>query len=262
VISAAIPIEFRPHFYQTAWFYALSTLLLLTMVASAFLLHRRRLHQRFEAVLTERNRLAREMHDTLIQGCIGVSTLLEAAQNTAQSFPDKSRLLVERATVQNKETIDEARYAVWDLRRDKRPAEFPFGYILTSLVTELRDEEAPPISLQMPELLPVLGMDVGESLLHVVREAMLNAIRHADARHIELRTRVARRVLTIVVIDDGRGFAIQPNHPLHYGITGMRERVLSLGGRFSLTSKPGKGTTVQIELPFKRRIVERGNTAS
>ena len=254
VISATIPIIFRPHFYQTVWFYTLCAVLLLVAIASIFILHRRRLQLGFKAVLEERNRLAREMHDTLIQGCIGVSALLEAAHNTEQSFPDKSRLLLERATIQNKNAIDEARHAVWNLRHDNGPVEFPFGSILTSLVAELREEGETPISLHMPELLPVLGMDVGESLLHVVREAMLNAIRHAGARQIQLRTRVARRILKIYVIDDGQGFATQSNDPLHYGITGMRERVLSLGGRFTLTTTEGKGTTVQIVLPFKRRV--------
>lgn len=255
VINAEIPVTFEPHIYETAWFYAICGLFLLFVIASFFLLHRRRLHERFKAVLDERNRVAREMHDTVIQGCIGVSTLLEAAHNTEQTFPEKSRLLIERATIQNRNTIDEARHAVWKLRNEIDPAQqLPFGFLLSSLVADLRDETTTPISLEITEALPILAVDAGESLLNVVREAMLNATRHACATQIQLKASVGRRTLTLDIADNGRGFSPQLDNPLHYGIPGMRERVVDLGGQVSIVSKPNNGTTVRIIVPLKRLI--------
>jgi signal transduction histidine kinase len=255
VINAEIPLTFEPHVYQTIWFYTVCGLLLICVIASSFLLHRRRLHERFEVVLAERNRVAREMHDTVIQGCIGVSTLLEAAHSTEQSFPEKSRLLIERATMQNKHTIDEARHAVWNLRHETGSAQqLPFGYILASLVADLREETQIPISLQITETLPVFSVDAGESLLNVVREAMLNATRHACATQIQLLSHVGRRALTLNITDNGHGFSPQSNNPLHYGITGMRERVSDLNGQISIISRPGAGTTVRITLPLKSLV--------
>ena len=87
----------RPHFYQTAWFLALCAVVVAAVAWGSYRLHVRNIRRRFAAVLEERNRLAREMHDTLIQGCVGVSTLLEAASHAQDVSPQLSRELLDRA---------------------------------------------------------------------------------------------------------------------------------------------------------------------
>jgi signal transduction histidine kinase len=112
-----LSIESRPHFYKTGWFIALCALTMLTLAWGGHRLHLRNLRQRFAAVLEERNRLAREMHDTLIQGCVGVSALLEAASSAQEVSPSIGNELLDRARNEVRATVDEARLAVWNLRQ-------------------------------------------------------------------------------------------------------------------------------------------------
>src|SRR5439155_5327282 len=112
-----LSIEWRPHFYKTAWFPALCGLAALAVAWVWYRLHVRNLRQRFAAVLEERNRLAREMHDTLIQGCVSVSALLEAHLSLGHGEADAKQDLMSCARTQLRTTIDEARQAVWNLRQ-------------------------------------------------------------------------------------------------------------------------------------------------
>jgi signal transduction histidine kinase len=112
-----LSIEWRPNFYRTSWFLAFCGLVAGALAWGSYRLHLRNLRQRFAAVIDERNRLAREMHDTLIQGCVGVSTLLEAAARARDVSENISGELLERARSEVRATVDEARLAVWNLRR-------------------------------------------------------------------------------------------------------------------------------------------------
>src|SRR5262249_44566141 len=92
-----LSIEWRPHFYRTSWFLALCVVVAMFVAWLSYRVHVRNIRKRFAAVIEERNRLAREMHDTLIQGCVGVSTLLEAASGARDVSPQLSGELLERA---------------------------------------------------------------------------------------------------------------------------------------------------------------------
>ena len=104
-----LAIRWMPHFYQTAWFFAMVGLAFAAAAFGAYYLHVRNLRRRFDAVLEERSRLAREMHDTLIQGCVGISTLLEAASTARQVSPEIANDLLDRARQEVRTTVDEAR---------------------------------------------------------------------------------------------------------------------------------------------------------
>jgi ligand-binding sensor domain-containing protein len=104
-------IQLEPHFYQTAWFMALCLVFATAVAWGAYRLHVRNIRQRFAAVLEERNRLAREMHDTLIQGCVGVSALLEAASSAQEISPKMSTALLDSARNEVRAAVDEARLA-------------------------------------------------------------------------------------------------------------------------------------------------------
>jgi signal transduction histidine kinase len=247
-----LSLHWQPHFYQTAWFLALCALLVLTAVWGLYRLHVRNLRRRFAAVLDERNRLAREMHDTLIQGCVGVSALLEAASSAQDVSPGISRELLDRARSEVRAAVDEARLAVWNLRQGSGS-----GAGLVRAVSQLTHrislETGIPVTFESSEAPPALGAEGERSLLMLIREALYNAVRHAAPKHLSVRLSFDRGGLYVEIVDDGCGFdpaVIFSSEGRHYGLIGMRERVEKLGGEFLLTSSPGKGTQVHLSIPL------------
>lgn len=245
-----LQIVLQPHFYKTPWFIALCALLVTAIAWGAYRLHVRNLRQRFDAVLQERNRLAREMHDTLIQGCVGVSTLLEAASSAQELAPSISNELVERARNEVRATVDEARLAVWNLRHE--PGE---GLIaaLSQLARRTEQESGIPIKLESMGTPQPLGAESERSLLMIIREALQNALRHAAPRHVTIALNFTASGLQVKIEDDGTGFDAANLHSSnghHYGLLGMRERAEKLGGKFQLTSAPGNGTQVRLSIPL------------
>jgi signal transduction histidine kinase len=244
-----LSIEWRPHFYKTAWFPALCGLAALAVAWIWYRLHVRNLRQRFAAVLEERNRVAREMHDTLIQGCVGVSALLEAASSAQEVSPSITDELLDRARNEVRATVDEARLAVWDLRRNASEGLAP---AISQLARRLSLETGIPIRFESSGPPLDLGAETERSLLMIVREALQNALRHAAPKHVSVALRSDRRGLQVEIEDDGRGFdpsIINSSNGRHYGLIGMRERAEKLGGRLSLTSSPGKGAQVRLSVP-------------
>jgi signal transduction histidine kinase len=215
----------------------------------------RNLRQRFTAVLEERNRLAREMHDTLIQGCAGVSALLEAASSAREVSPSISDELLDRARNEVRATVDEARLAVWNLRQSSGEG---LASAISQLTRRLGLESGIPIRFESSGAALDLGAENERSLLMIVREALQNALRHAAPKQVSVALSSDRRGLQVEIEDDGRGFdpsiMNSPNghspNGQHYGLIGMRERAEKLGGRLLLTSSPGKGTQVRLSVPY------------
>jgi ligand-binding sensor domain-containing protein/signal transduction histidine kinase len=249
----SLSIEWRPHFYKTAWFPALCGLAALAVVWGSYRLHVRNLRQRFAAVLEERNRLAREMHDTLIQGCVGVSALLEAASSAQEVSPSISDELLDRARNEARATVDEARLAVWNLRQSSGGGLAP---AISQLTRRLSLETGIPIRFESSGAPLDLGAESERSLLMIVREALQNALRHAAPKHVSVALRSDRRGLQVEIEDDGTGFdtsIIHSSNGQHYGLIGMRERVEKLGGQFLLKSSPGNGTQVRLNVQLTGR---------
>ena len=248
----SLSIEWRPHFYETAWFLALCALLSLAVAWLWYRLHVRNLRQRFAAVLEERNRLAREMHDTLIQGCAGVSALLEAASSARDVSPSISDELLDRARNEVRATVDEARLAVWNLRQGYGEGLAP---AISQLTRRLGLESGIPIRFESSGAALDLGAESERSLLMIVREALQNALRHAAPKQVSVALSSDRRGLQVEIEDDGCGFdtsIIHSSNGQHYGLIGMREQAEKLGGRLILTSSPGKGTQVRLRVPLTK----------
>ncbi len=255
---AALEIVQRPVFYRTPWFIAVCVLLLAALILGIYRFRLWQIKMRFEAVLDERGRLAREMHDTVIQGCASVSALIEALASLLKHEDQLTQNLIEHARTQLRSTIDEAREAVWNLRRNKA-AENSFGAALKGMAEQIAKEYRIPISCELSGRPFVLNQFATHELLMMVREALYNAVLHARPERIEIRAAFARNDLTLEVRDDGCGFdptAIETHTEHHYGLVGMRERVQQVGGRFHLESAQGKGTEVQIQIPRKVSVAE------
>jgi ligand-binding sensor domain-containing protein/two-component sensor histidine kinase len=251
-----LSIEWRPHFYEREWFLALCALFCLAVAWGLYRLHVRNLRQRFAAVLEERNRLAREMHDTLIQGCVGVSALLEAASSAREVSPSISDELLDRARNEARATVDEARLAVWNLRQNSGEG---LALAISQLTRRLSLETGIPIRFESSGAPLDLGAESERSLLMVVREALQNALRHAAPDNVSVSLSSDRHGLQVEIADDGRGFdpsILNTSNGQHYGLIGMRERAEKLGGRLFLTSATGKGTQVRLNVPKIAEIME------
>ncbi len=253
VTEASFEVVQMPHFYRTWWFIAISVLLMALLIFGAYRYRIRQVRSKFEAVLEERSRLAREMHDTVIQGCTGVSALIEAVSMDGSA---NSAGLLDFAATQLRATINEAREAIWNLRQ----SDTDVGDIdekIQSMTAHLSREFQTPVKYSVTGTPFALSYPIAHDLLMVAREAVFNALLHGKPAHVEVTLVYAPNHLTLHVLDDGCGFDADPKEHQrhhHFGVRGMRERIERSGGRFRLGTAPGKGVSIEAQLPRKNKI--------
>jgi len=254
ITEISLPIVQQPHFWRTPWFLACCVALLGSLVLAAYRLRLWRMRLRFEAVLDERARLAREMHDTVIQGCAGISALLEALASLREEETSLPQDLLEHARQQVRTTMDEARSAVWNLRQDQ-PSGRMLQHTLEGMARQIGAESGVPVICEVTGKPFALTQFATHELMMLAREAVYNAVLHARGNRIDVHVTFGRDGLTLEVNDDGIGFdpaAAMTTDDGHYGLVGMRERVQAVQGEFRLDSSPGSGTRLTIRIP--RRI--------
>jgi len=248
--NAAFTIVKQPHIYQSYWFYALCMALVAAIVVAAYRLRTRRMQHEFQAVLRERSRIAWEMHDTFLQGCASVSSLLEGLSMTKAFSNGNERVLLDSARLQVSSTIDDARKAVWDLRHHAL-GQSDIGQLIRDLVAQMEEREGCSIEYRVEGDSLLIHQATSHQLLMVVREALLNAARHANPTKVRLFLLFTRSNIQIEIEDDGVGFDIEtPPEGSHYGLAVMRERIQHLNGRFVLDSAFGRGTHIKISIPL------------
>ncbi|MGO8759171.1 MAG: two-component regulator propeller domain-containing protein [Terracidiphilus sp.] len=250
--EASIAIVQRPFFYRTWWFLSACVALISLMI---YLFYRNRVRQvrsRFEAVLEERSRLAREMHDTVIQGCTGVSAVLEAlSMDSAKEGADTS--LMDFARQQLRGTINEAREAIWNLRQESDASSL--GEKLESMTRQVSGEFQVPVAWSVDGAPFAVTEPVAHDLLMVAREAVYNSMLHGHPALVNVGLSYKSAELVLNLDDDGSGFdpqQVDKGDGHHFGLKGMRERTARSGGKFRLTSAPGKGVHIEVEVPRPR----------
>ena len=205
------------------------------------------------AVLEERNRLAREIHDTLAQQLTGIVLELEAADTLLDRGSERGRVSVEKARELARSALQEARRSVWNLR----PAPLSATGLVAAIGHEVEAwEERTGIPARFkaravphhPSLTPASEV----ALLRIGQEALSNAARHGRPEHVEVELRAQRQELVLSVRDDGVGFDPAASTPREdcYGLEGMAERARNAGGTLTVVSSPGHGTTVTTRLPL------------
>jgi signal transduction histidine kinase len=204
-------------------------------------------------VLEERNRIAREIHDTVIQGCASASALLEAVVSLDLDEAGPVRALLDSAREQVRETINEARRAVWDLRQ-KGSAPPGLDSLLDQMTRQMSQVSHVPVTLEASGRPVAIDDTVAHVVLMVAREAVSNAVRHAQPRAVRVCVHFTGASVRLQVTDDGRGFDSKKTFTAdagHFGLVGMRERVEGVGGSFEITSSPADGTSLMIEVPVR-----------
>jgi signal transduction histidine kinase len=261
VSEVSMVVEQEPHFYATFWFFVCCGVAALAFAILIYWLRIRQMKLRFQAVSEERARLAREMHDTVIQGCVGVSTLLEAALGVESSEEPLRVQLLTYASDQVSATIEAARDSVWALRNSSE-SNTDIGSLCEGLAREFQSTSSIPIQSRVSGQSFHLGDSATHELMMAIREAVTNVLVHANALHIDIDVVFNETAVTVVVRDDGCGFDLNAAKSLkgHFGITGMQERVELLGGEMTIVSEVTHGTVVSIVVPRRPRMAERKQT--
>jgi signal transduction histidine kinase len=215
--------------------------------ATVELLMRLSQQSREAAVAEERNRLAREIHDTLAQGFTGVMVQLEAARGAVarRDFADLARR-IDRASDLAKSSLRDARRSVLALRSHSLQG----GTLRTALNDLLRRmTEGTPLhaQLQVSGQERAIPMDWQENLLHIVQEALTNTVKYAQALTFRVVLDYGFEEVALMLTDDGRGFDPESKHE-GFGLIGMGERVERMAGRFMIRSTRGRGTEIRVTL--------------
>ena len=246
---ASIAFAKKPYLYRTPWFIALCSLAVGLICFLAYKEKMGQVHARFAAVLAERTRLAREMHDTLIQGCASVSAMLEAASSCEQDDMESSRHMIDYANTQIRATMDEARQAVWNLRGGEQ-APTDLATSLREMAERLNREYDVRVSCHVAGEPFPLDQQAIHELMMVAREGFFNAVLHGHPKEISSQLTFAPETFQMILSDDGKGFDPASSAASgHYGLQGMRERVRKFSGSLEIESAPNRGTLLRVTIP-------------
>ncbi len=248
---------------HTLWVLGITASVLLVVLAWIVVLGRRLREQmeiirqklRSGAVLEERNRIARELHDTLEQELAGITMQLDLAVDCLQQAPRVAQQALETARNMSRHSMVEARRSVWDLRCQLLE-DGDLVSALTQIVKPLAPREDVHISVKIEGAPVRLPGPIEMNLLRIGQEAVANAVKHGDAHQISIDLLFAASAVRLSVRDDGRGFAVAQGSPTgHFGLLDMRERAQSMGSRLKVDSEPGRGTCVAVEVPIHPKEV-------
>jgi signal transduction histidine kinase len=253
--GAVMAIGVPPLFYETRWFAALCVALAAGLMWLIYLWRLRmlaaRMHRLHEERLDERMRIARELHDTLLQGFVSASMQLHVLGDRLPSdSPDKP--LLTRVLQRIAAVTEEGRNAVRGLRLSES------GDSVEDAFTGIKQELAPDTAIGFrviagghPRRLYPL---IRDEIHRIGREALINAFRHSGAQHIEVEIEYRDDRLTLRVRDDGRGIdttKLEAVGEHHWGLAGMQERAGQIGAKLKVTSRSGAGTEIELSIPGK-----------
>jgi signal transduction histidine kinase len=241
---------------HTLWLLGITACVLLAVMAWVVHLGRRLREQmgiirqklRSGAVLEERNRIARELHDTLEQELAGITMQLDLAVDCFQQAPRVAQQALETARNMSRHSMVEARRSVWDLRCQLLE-DGDLVSALAQIVAPLAPREQVKVDTKIQGSPVRLPGPVEMNLLRIGQEAVANAVKHGRARQVSIELRYAPTSVCLTVSDDGHGFAVDQGSPTgHFGLLDMRERAQSMGSQLKVESEPGSGTRVAVEV--------------
>jgi signal transduction histidine kinase len=213
---------------------------------------RRQAEAEFAAILKERNRMAREIHDTLAQDISGISAQLEVARKKLPSGCDAALNHIDLAHQTARNSLQEARRTIWNIR-----SQVLEGRDVGTALAELLHNEANAAGIAHEAIFRgetrSLTFSIENDLLRIGQEAIHNATRHAKPKNIKLEMTFTDAAVTFVLRDDGCGFDPEDTsfvRKSHFGLKGMKERAAQNGGELTIHSAPGKGTEILVKLPL------------
>jgi len=255
-IGSSVKLTLHPHYWQTWWFKSFGAIACLSLVASsARYLTKRRLRWKLQqleqqhAVEKERTRIARDMHDDL--GARLTQIMLMSDHSKQKETMDEVRVTLGKISHTARNVVDNLDALVWSAN--------PVNDSIDKLIAYIY--EFAPAFLQMssvrcrfdvPDEIPdgPLSAEVRHNLFLVIKETLHNIVKHAGASNVDIALRHEANVLTVTIKDNGKGFLPESISTFGNGLKNMEQRMKQVGGSFCLTSAPGKGTRVRMEIPL------------
>jgi signal transduction histidine kinase len=270
--GTALEFSVAPAFYQTLWFRLTMVAASVGFLAALYQLRLRRLawqfNMRLEERVNERTRVARDLHDTLLQSFHAVLLRFRAVTYLLPDRPEDARQTLDSVIDEATEAIVDARNAVQGLRASTDPKTTLVDRI-AAVAKELEAESSPPSRPQF--IMHVEGTPGGlqplvrDDVYRIAREALRNAFRHADATQIEVDLRYDRRQFRLRIRDDGKGMdaaVLETGRSGHFGLVGMRERAELVHGTLTVWSERGSGTEVELTIPASVAYPKASNIRS
>jgi ligand-binding sensor domain-containing protein/signal transduction histidine kinase len=264
---AHLGLKIKPYFVQTGWFYALVGLAVLLVGYAIYRWRVLYVESKYQAVLTERGRIAREIHDTLAQGYVAVSVQLELATRLLKTSSEAALGPLEKSKELVRDGLAEARSSIWNLRSPGDAETLP---ALLAGMTERGNREAiadealkagAVIKLEVKGTYRPLPRAVEAQLLRIAQEAVANSKKHAAAAHIWIALSYDKEQLRLRIADDGAGFTDERSRFVsqgHFGLQGMQERADAIGARLKIESGKDEtvnsGTVVAVELSLRESL--------
>ncbi len=256
---SAVDFNLAFYYYQRLWFYPLLAML---AAATAWFVYRFRIKQvrnKYDLIVNERSRIARELHDTLIQGFSGITMTLQAFESRLTKAEDKEALedIIQDAAA----CLTETRRSVAGLRSGGMSEESGLAEAIADAARQITETKAVQLTLNIEKMPPRLPADVEFNLLRIAAEALANSVKHSGANSIEVGLDSAHGVVHLEVKDNGSGFIRKENGYTsegHYGLVGMKERAAQIGAALDVVSIPGRGTTVSVDLPMDSLREDKG----
>ena len=250
-----VAFRITPLFYQAWWFYLVCAMGAASVLGAGVRWRVREVRRigelkRLKDLNEQRHRIASDMHDDLGSTLTQIAHLGELAQGTAGQ-PEQARARAQRIASLAQDAVNHISEIVW--------AENPKYDTLEDLVAYLREYAAEFLAptqmrpeLDFPEAIPAVRVTglFRRHLLLLLKEALQNTVRHADAARVRIRVEVQNNRLHLSVADDGKGLSARSGNRQGNGLPNMRQRVIDLGGSFELKSEPGQGTAILAIIPL------------
>jgi signal transduction histidine kinase/ligand-binding sensor domain-containing protein len=266
---AHVDFTILPAWYQTNWFRVLCVCTVLLLLWILYRLRLKQLERQFnlavQARVNERTRIARELHDTLLQSFQSVAFQLQAARKLLRRKADNAMEVLDEAIHTTEDSLQEGRTAIRDLRPGQA-AQRDLPELLKAAGHELEmahelDGHAPDYQVLVEGKQQDISPLVQDEIYRISREVIRNAFAHAAATHIEVELRYDHDQLRVRIRDDGKGIDADVlkagGQPGHWGIPGMRERAHRIGSRLEFWSDEGAGTEVQFTVPASTAYQKR-----
>ena len=252
--ARTVSIDIPPSFIQSIWFQILCVLVILLLLSLVYVLRFRQVNAQIRARIyerdAERERIARELHDTLLQGVLSASMQLDLAEDQlAEDSPLKG--LVQSVLATLRHVTEESRMALRGLRFQDIESN-DLAKVFQRVKQEFPHKDAIVFRVVAQGDARVVRTEIRNEIYRIGREAIVNAYVHSEAATIEVEIQYARTQLSLLIRDDGRGIdssILQGGRDGHWGLSGMRERSRRIGATLKLRSRPGAGTEIELMVP-------------
>jgi signal transduction histidine kinase len=215
--------------------------------------------ERARVLVVDRERIGRELHDGTIQSIYAAGLMLESASYLIDDSPDEAKDKLSAVMKSLNNTIQEIRRYIFDLRSVPETEDVEVGEGLSKMLRDLRVNTLLSVDFEVDGSDPHrLTSERRQHVLRIVREALTNISRHAQAKRVVVRLQWGVDALRLYIADDGIGMTSLPKDGRGQGLRNMRERTMLLGGKLTISGQPSRGVVIDLEVPYEYEVARKG----